>query len=87
MVTAVLNVNAPPFYPSFAWHYHIDEQYYREHPFSPGKKGFVIADSTVQEHEVPDEELFDPSFHPVSKEGVWMLMYLYIVTILIFPGV
>jgi hypothetical protein len=63
-----LDVNAPPFYPSFSWYPEVTDKYYEEHPHSPGSSGFVIADSFFSMHEIPDEELFDSNFHPLSPE-------------------
>ncbi|GAB9471393.1 hypothetical protein Gpo141_00008607 [Globisporangium polare] len=65
---STLDVNAPPFYPSFSWYPEVTDEYYDEHPHSPGSSGFVIADSFFSMHEVPDEELFDAKFHPLSTE-------------------
>jgi hypothetical protein len=65
---STLDVNAPPFYPSFSWYPEVTDKYYEEHPHSPGSSGFVIADSFFSMQEIPDEELFDSNFHPLSPE-------------------
>ncbi|KAI9918096.1 hypothetical protein PsorP6_013084 [Peronosclerospora sorghi] len=62
-----LDALAPPFYPSMPWYPAITDEYYLEHPYSPGKAGFVIADPIDSVHEIPDEELFDPAFYPLSE--------------------
>jgi len=49
-----------------SWHPVITDDYYLERPHSPGKAGFVIADSVEPLEEIPDEELFDPAFYPLS---------------------
>jgi hypothetical protein len=63
-----LDANAPPFYPSSRWYSEITDDYYLEHPHSPGTKGFVIADNFDWVYEVPDEELFNPAFFPLSND-------------------
>lgn len=65
---STLDVNAPPFYPSFSWYPEVTDEYYDEHPHSPGSSGFVIADSFFTMQEIPDEELFDAKFHPLTPE-------------------
>ncbi|DBA01731.1 TPA: hypothetical protein N0F65_010141 [Lagenidium giganteum] len=68
MVSSTLDVNAPPFYPSVSWYPRITDEYYLERPHSPGKKGFVIADAFEAHLNIPDEELFDSKFHPMTPE-------------------
>ncbi|KAJ0406409.1 hypothetical protein P43SY_007017 [Pythium insidiosum] len=63
-----LDVNAPPFYPSVQWYPVITDEYYEQRPHSPGREGFVIADAFYDEHEIPDEELFDPALHPLTQD-------------------
>lgn len=67
-LTSSLDVNAPPFYPSFSWYPEVTDEYYDEHPHSPGSSGFVIADSFFSMQEIPDEELFDAKFHPLTSD-------------------
>jgi hypothetical protein len=68
LVASSLDVNAPPFYPSAMWYPSITDEYYREHPHSPGKSGFVLADSGFTLQEIPDEELFDPTYYPMTAD-------------------
>lgn len=63
-----LDANAPPFYPSMHWYPAVTDEYYDEHPHSPGSRGFVLADACFQVHDVPDEELFDAALHPLSEQ-------------------
>ncbi|KAL3663191.1 hypothetical protein V7S43_011601 [Phytophthora oleae] len=64
--SSTLDALAPPFYPSMTWYPAITDDYYLERPHSPGKSGFVIADPVEPMSEIPDEELFDPAFYPLS---------------------
>ncbi|CAH0488643.1 unnamed protein product [Peronospora farinosa] len=66
LLPSSLDALAPPFYPSMSWYSSITEDYYQERPHSPGKAGFVIADPVELLQEIPDEELFDPDFYPLS---------------------
>lgn len=66
--TSTLDVNAPPFYPSMSWYPAVTDEYYDEHPHSPGSSGFVIADAYFPVHEIPDEELFDAKCHPLTTD-------------------
>lgn len=68
LATSVLDAHAPPFYPSVMWYPSITDDYYLEHPHSPGKSGFVIADPVFATQEIPDEELFDPSYYPMTAQ-------------------
>ncbi|OWY96123.1 hypothetical protein PHMEG_00033695 [Phytophthora megakarya] len=63
---STLDALAPPFYPSMTWYPEITDDYYLERPHSPGKAGFVIADAVEPVAEIPDEELFDPAFYPLT---------------------
>ncbi|CAI5745234.1 unnamed protein product [Peronospora destructor] len=65
-----LDALAPPFYPSMSWSPLITEDYYHERPHSPGNAGFVIADPVEPMQEIPDEELFDPAFYPLSATEI-----------------
>ncbi|CAI5736511.1 unnamed protein product [Hyaloperonospora brassicae] len=67
-----LDALAPPFYPSTSWapastdnatdnNDNTDDDYNWGRPQSPGKSDAVSV------LEVPDEELFDPSFYPLSE--------------------
>lgn len=67
-LTSTLDANAPPFYPSMNWYPAVTDEYYDEHPHSPGSSGFVLADAFFQVQEIPDEELFDAKFHPLSDD-------------------
>ncbi|KAF4318383.1 hypothetical protein BBO99_00007450 [Phytophthora kernoviae] len=64
--SSTLDALAPPFYPSMTWYPAITDDYYLERPHSPGKSGFVIADPVEPVQEIPDEELFDPAFYPLT---------------------
>ncbi|KAE9232729.1 hypothetical protein PF004_g9838 [Phytophthora fragariae] len=64
--SSTLDALAPPFYPSMTWYPSITDDYYLERPHSPGKSGFVIADPVEPLQEIPDEELFDPAYHPLT---------------------
>lgn len=68
LVASSLDVNAPPFYPSVMWYPSITDDYYLEHPHSPGKSGFVIADPVFSQQEIPDEELFDSTYYPMTAD-------------------
>lgn len=68
LVASSLDAHAPPFYPSVMWYPAITDDYYLEHPHSPGKSGFVIADPVFAMQEIPDEELFDPTFYPMTAD-------------------
>jgi hypothetical protein len=50
-----------------SWSPAITDDYYLDRPHSPGKAGFVIASPVEPVQEVPDEELFDPAFYPLSE--------------------
>ncbi|GMF12669.1 unnamed protein product [Phytophthora lilii] len=64
--SSTLDALAPPFYPSMTWYPEITDDYYLERPHSPGKAGFVIADPVEPVQEIPDEELFDPAYYPLT---------------------
>ncbi|ETI42554.1 hypothetical protein F441_12353 [Phytophthora nicotianae CJ01A1] len=64
--SSTLDALAPPFYPSMTWYPAITDDYYLERPHSPGKAGFVIADPVEPLAEIPDEELFDPAYYPLT---------------------
>lgn len=65
--TSTLNANAPAFVPSWSWH-PADEYYGDENPLSQEENGFGIADSFFSVQGIPDEELFDAKYHPLSPE-------------------
>ncbi|CEG36995.1 uncharacterized protein PHALS_04461 [Plasmopara halstedii] len=64
--SSTLDALAPPFYPSMTWLPTITDDYYLKRPHSPGKSGFVIADHVETFFEIPDEELFDPAYYPLT---------------------
>jgi len=66
--TSTLNVNAPAFVPSWSWNPTVTDEYYDEHPLSPGSDDFGDADSFFSVQTIPDDELFDAKFHPLTPE-------------------
>ncbi|TDH73888.1 uncharacterized protein CCR75_002955 [Bremia lactucae] len=70
---STLDALAPPFYPSMSWYPTITDDYYMERRHSPGELGFVIADHVDPVVEIPDEELFDSAYYPMTDAEIMEL--------------
>ncbi|OQS05835.1 hypothetical protein THRCLA_02074 [Thraustotheca clavata] len=68
-ISTTLNVNAPPFIPSVGWKTPLTDDmiWQTGMPYHDKVDGFVILDHVIDFREVPDEELFDPTFYPFTQ--------------------